>query len=627
MRVPVAESAASIRKLGVSTATADDFGGGIGRAQVQTGRVIRQDANIMSDVAIKMEHKRVVRERIEVYNAASDVANKELQEKVFSLRGAQTDVLSGDGFESLVGGIQTKAFSDAVKGRDSKVAEAAGQMWERRRVATQGRVGAHYSSEQERAYLEATDHGYKQTVRFAAEGLAAGKSPEADDFADAISATRAYVNARGLRRTDGEISREARSAVHVSAIEGMMVAGEFDRADTYLDFISTEEGYRKAVEGSDLIRPDGTAKGAGYLGEIVLPNGGHATEYSMQSHAVKVNGEMIDFPTLVPTLTKEEIELMRTDIIPNRKPIPETIVQKAIKHAKKRIRDGKSPFSDSNPYISDFDKKQVDTTRNAIAQGREKVRKQTEQQNAQFRFDSTIDALKTVSMGNMDLDSAAPMLREQFGEEGMQLVQAASERMAMADPRDAKIVQDRAYWDFMKEVRTYSKSKDKDGAVLRGLMAKTFAFGEHGDAARDELYLVASDTKLGGLQPDEFKFLNQQVDGLIEEAVGRNNGGLFTSDAGARKKSGPTFENKVDVGTRTSPEKTSEVALQLKGVVKQIASQQDLTFAQAKEMLESHPVFKELRDATNLESFQDNLDAFDRSGQWGTPYKSAPWSQ
>ena len=521
MRVPVAESAASIRKLGVSTATADDFGGGIGRAQVQTGRVIRQDANIMSDVAIKMEHKRVVRERIEVYNAASDVANKELQEKVFSLRGAQTDVLSGDGFESLVGGIQTKAFSDAVKGRDSKVAEAAGQMWERRRVATQGRVGAHYSSEQERAYLEATDHGYKQTVRFAAEGLAAGKSPEADDFADAISATRAYVNARGLRRTDGEISREARSAVHVSAIEGMMVAGEFDRADTYLD----------------------------------------------------------------------------------------TLVKKG------------------SPYKKDFDKKQVDTTRNAIAQGREKVRKQTEQQNAQFRFDSTIDALKTVSMGNMDLDSAAPVLREQFGEEGMQLVQAASERMAMADPRDAEIVQDRAYWDFMKEVRTYSKSKDKDGAGLRGLMAKTFAFGEHGDAARDELYLVASDTKLGGLQPDEFKFLNQQVDGLIEEAVGRNNGGLFTSDAKARKKSGPTFENKVDVGTRTSPEKTSEVALQLKGVVKQIASQQDLTFAQAKEMLESHPVFKELRDATNLESFQDNLDAFDRSGQWGTPYKSAPWSQ
>lgn len=91
-------------------------------------------------------------------------------------------------------------------------------------------------------------------------------------------------------------------------------------------------------------RPDGSKKNIGFLGEIKLPDGSVATEYSTQSGAVKVDGKQIDFPTLVPTLSKDEILLMQNDIIPNKKPIPEAIMQKAIQHAKLRLAKKLSPF-------------------------------------------------------------------------------------------------------------------------------------------------------------------------------------------------------------------------------------------------------------------------------------------
>ena len=91
-------------------------------------------------------------------------------------------------------------------------------------------------------------------------------------------------------------------------------------------------------------RPDKTPKGQGYLGELKLSDGNVATEYSTQSGAVKVNGKQIDFPTLVPTLSKEDVTLMQNDIIPNKKPIPEPIMQKAIEHAKMRLAQKLSPF-------------------------------------------------------------------------------------------------------------------------------------------------------------------------------------------------------------------------------------------------------------------------------------------
>jgi hypothetical protein len=92
------------------------------------------------------------------------------------------------------------------------------------------------------------------------------------------------------------------------------------------------------------LRNDGTQKDKGFLGELQLPGGGVATEYSI---GVEIDGQEVEIPTLVPTLTEQERSVMVNDIIPNKKQIPQQIANKAIIHANKRINAGQSPFFDS----------------------------------------------------------------------------------------------------------------------------------------------------------------------------------------------------------------------------------------------------------------------------------------
>lgn len=92
-------------------------------------------------------------------------------------------------------------------------------------------------------------------------------------------------------------------------------------------------------------RPDGTGKGSGFFGELSLPGGGVATEYSMSVDEVTQDGKPVDFPTLVPTLTKDELDLMVNDIIPNEKRVPDKIANKAIDFARSRQKQGKPLFA------------------------------------------------------------------------------------------------------------------------------------------------------------------------------------------------------------------------------------------------------------------------------------------
>lgn len=94
-------------------------------------------------------------------------------------------------------------------------------------------------------------------------------------------------------------------------------------------------------------RSDGTKKGKGYLGVLPIkyPDGstGVATEYSV---GVNMDNQEVEIPTLVPTLTPEETNLMVTDVIPGKKQVPEPIMRKAIEHARGRIGQGLSPFAE-----------------------------------------------------------------------------------------------------------------------------------------------------------------------------------------------------------------------------------------------------------------------------------------
>lgn len=58
-----------------------------------------------------------------------------------------------------------------------------------------------------------------------------------------------------------------------------------------------------------------------------------------KSIGVNINGKETLIPSIVPTLTQEEIDYMKTHDMPN-----EAIIQKAVDHANKRIKEGKSPF-------------------------------------------------------------------------------------------------------------------------------------------------------------------------------------------------------------------------------------------------------------------------------------------
>ena len=104
----------------------------------------------------------------------------------------------------------------------------------------------------------------------------------------------------------------------------------------------TESG-NKQVDGKFYgLRPDGTAKGVGYLGELKRPDGGVMTEYSI---GVNINGKDMDIPTIVPTLTEDE----KNHLLNSKEgeKIPQGIVDKAVAHAKQRLSDGKPVFHDT----------------------------------------------------------------------------------------------------------------------------------------------------------------------------------------------------------------------------------------------------------------------------------------
>ena len=100
------------------------------------------------------------------------------------------------------------------------------------------------------------------------------------------------------------------------------------------------------------LRQDGTQKGFGWLG--VLPNsrGGVSSELTA---GITMDGKDYLIPTMVPTLDSEEINyLLDTKESPEmfKTPIGKRVLDKAVAHAKKRIREGKSPFADESPLIT-----------------------------------------------------------------------------------------------------------------------------------------------------------------------------------------------------------------------------------------------------------------------------------
>jgi hypothetical protein len=90
------------------------------------------------------------------------------------------------------------------------------------------------------------------------------------------------------------------------------------------------------------LREDGTKKGRGYFGELKTPSGNIMTELSI---GVEIDGKETLIPTIVPTLTKAELDYLVMGGKPTRR-----IVDKAVAFAKERIASGESPFAGEKDY-------------------------------------------------------------------------------------------------------------------------------------------------------------------------------------------------------------------------------------------------------------------------------------
>lgn len=84
-------------------------------------------------------------------------------------------------------------------------------------------------------------------------------------------------------------------------------------------------------------RNDGTAKGDGYFGPLRGSNGTISTEISI---GVEFDGEDREIPTMVPTLTRKELDFLLNGGRPT-----DQIVDKAVEFARQRIEKGLSPFA------------------------------------------------------------------------------------------------------------------------------------------------------------------------------------------------------------------------------------------------------------------------------------------
>ena len=102
----------------------------------------------------------------------------------------------------------------------------------------------------------------------------------------------------------------------------------------------------KQFSGDEGLAPYGlrhsgeSVKGKGYFGELPAKGGDVATEYSIED-------ESGEYPSLVPTLTKKQIDYVLETGLPRGAEETEEIEKKARAHADKRRNEGKSPFAGS----------------------------------------------------------------------------------------------------------------------------------------------------------------------------------------------------------------------------------------------------------------------------------------
>ncbi len=175
--------------------------------------------------------------------------------------------------------------------------------------------------------------------------------------------TRVEVNTIISQVRNGDMTREQAIDAYSNIAAGEAQDIEFTDAD----FVEQErrDKARLPLLGPHR-RPDGTLTGPGFLGEIPDGHGMVNTEVSIGVRLEANGGKETDIPTLVPTLTEEELDYFRTnreEDLPTKDPdLWRGIVQKAVDHANKRVREGESPFLEAADRITSIGESVINTS-------------------------------------------------------------------------------------------------------------------------------------------------------------------------------------------------------------------------------------------------------------------------
>jgi hypothetical protein len=151
-----------------------------------------------------------------------------------------------------------------------------------------------------------------------------------------------------VKTFDGDVEKAAAAYnAGVGTVKKAMTKAE-ETGKSWLNYLPVPEEtipYVNKITGSryDIVKPkgygkraDGSEKGTGFLGELKRPDGGVSTELSI---GVEFDGKEQEIPMLVPSLSKKEVDHLLKGGEPT-----DSIVDKAVAHARERKKQGKSPF-------------------------------------------------------------------------------------------------------------------------------------------------------------------------------------------------------------------------------------------------------------------------------------------
>ena len=144
-----------------------------------------------------------------------------------------------------------------------------------------------------------------------------------------ISPERALEKLRETGWTDADIIKYSKAAGHdLTSLVEKSPQQEKEKP--------TGKGYGK--------REDGTEKGDGFFGPLKMKDGSGKV-MSELSISTEINGKEVLMPSMVPTLTKKEVDYLLSGGNPLK---DKSIMDKAVEHMKKRRAEGKSPFADKS---------------------------------------------------------------------------------------------------------------------------------------------------------------------------------------------------------------------------------------------------------------------------------------